>query len=76
MTPVVTVYSLPNCVQGNATTRYLKKKNIPFQVEDARENYGKIESWGYSQAPVVQMVEHPDQHWSGFNPDRLKTLAI
>lgn len=69
------LYTKPNCVQCDATKRALAKSGIAHEVvditvePDARDY---LLSLGYLQAPVVIAG---DQHWSGFRPDRIKTLA-
>ncbi|WP_019148499.1 glutaredoxin domain-containing protein [Timonella senegalensis] len=71
----VTVYSMPNCHQCEATKNALNKKNIPHKVIDVTENpksLTHIKGLGYLQAPVV---EGPTGHWSGFRPDLILQLA-
>ena len=70
----VTVYTKPACVQCNATYKALDKQGIAYQTiditadGDARDY---VLALGYLQAPVVVAG---DDHWSGFRPDRIKTL--
>ena len=71
---MVTVYTLPNCVQCRATTRFLDKNKIPYDTADARENVDLFRAWGYTSAPVVVPASDPDGHWSGYNTGRLKAL--
>ena len=71
----VTVYTKPACVQCNATYKALDKQGIAYDVIDITEvpearDY--VMALGYLQAPVV--VAGGD-HWSGFRPDRIKTLS-
>ncbi|GAB4097783.1 glutaredoxin-like protein NrdH [Brachybacterium horti] len=71
----VTVYSKPLCVQCDATKRALTKAGIAYIVVDVTEDavaLAKIKALGYMQAPVVIANE---DHWSGFRPDRIKTLT-
>ena len=71
----ITVYTKPACVQCNAVLRVLDNKGIEYQKVDisadteAREY---VMALGYLQAPVVVAG---NDHWSGFRPDRIKTLA-
>ena len=71
----ITVYTKPACVQCTATYRALDKAGITYTTvdittdEEAREY---VLSLGYLQAPVV-VIDGTD-HWSGFRPDRIKTL--
>lgn len=72
---MVTVYTLPACVQCDSTKRYLKNKLIDFQEVDMskdEEALQRVREWGYTQAPVV---EFGDERWSGFRFDRLNAIA-
>ncbi|MGL5952353.1 glutaredoxin-like protein NrdH [Providencia rustigianii] len=71
----ITIYSKPNCVQCNATYQALDRKQLSYQVIDLSDNNQAIEfikKLGYQQLPVVIVGE---QHWSGFRPDMINTLA-
>lgn len=71
----VTVYSKDKCVQCNATYRALDKLDIEYQVVDVTadsEALAHISELGYMQVPVVEVG---NEHWSGFRPDRIKTLT-
>ncbi|BBZ34496.1 redoxin NrdH [Mycolicibacterium confluentis] len=71
----VTVYTKPACVQCNATYKALDKAGIEYNVVDITtdpEARDYVMALGYLQAPVVVAG---DDHWSGFRPDRIKTLA-
>lgn len=72
---MVTVYTLPACVQCESTKKYLTNKDVPFEVIDLSEDVVAMEmvkSLGYQAAPVVVAGE---DHWSGFRPDKLSALA-
>ncbi|CAN7335304.1 glutaredoxin [Devosia riboflavina] len=71
----ITVYSKPACVQCTATTRALDRKGIDYTVVDISEDadaYARVEEMGYRQVPVVVAG---DQHWAGFRPDMIGSLA-
>ena len=71
----VTVYSKPSCVQCNATYRALQKKGIAYTVVDVTEDpqaYRHVVDLGYQQVPVVETRQ---EHWSGYRPDRINSLA-
>ena len=71
---MVTVYSLPACVQCESTKKYLTKNGIDFNVIDLSEDASAmdlVKNLGYQSAPVVVAG---DDHWSGFRPDRLNAL--
>jgi len=72
---MITVYTKPACVQCNATYKALDNQGIAYDVVDITENpeaRDYVMALGYLQAPVVVAG---DEHWSGFRPDRIKTLA-
>lgn len=71
----ITVYSKPACVQCTATTRALDRQGIPYQIVDVSvdaDAYQLVQGLGYRQVPVVIAGE---QHWAGFRPDMISTLA-
>ncbi|QBJ95206.1 glutaredoxin-like protein NrdH [Rhodococcus sp. ABRD24] len=71
----ITVYTKPACVQCNATYRALDKAGLEYDIVDISENPEArdfVMALGYLQAPVVVAG---DDHWSGFRPDRIKTLT-
>ena len=70
----VVIYTMPNCVQCNATKKYCDDKNIEYTTVDISTDpsaYNLVSSLGYKQAPVVIAG---DSHWSGFRLDMLATL--
>lgn len=71
----VTVYTKPACVQCTATYRALDKEGIEYSSVDISEDPAArdfVMALGYLQAPVVVVG---DEHWSGFRPDRIKSLV-
>jgi glutaredoxin-like protein NrdH len=66
----VTVYTKPACVQCNATYKALDKQGIDISLDAEARDY--VMALGYLQAPVVVAG---NEHWSGFRPDRIKSLA-
>lgn len=72
---MVTVYSLPNCVQCDSTKRLLTRNEISYSEVDLSQDpdaMAMVRELGYTAAPVVVAGE---DHWSGFRPDKLSTLA-
>jgi glutaredoxin-like protein NrdH len=72
----VTVYTKPACVQCTATYRALDKAGIEYTSIDISESADArdyVMALGYLQAPVVVAG---DDHWSGFRPDRIKSLVV
>ena len=71
----ISVYSKPQCVQCTATKKALERAEIEFEIFDVTEDqdaYNTVMDLGYLQAPVVIAG---DEHWSGFQPDRIAKLA-
>lgn len=71
----VVIYTLPSCVQCDTTKRMMKKIDVDYREVDLSENedaYQMVKALGYSAAPVVIAG---DEHWSGFRPDRIQSLA-
>lgn len=72
---MVTVYSLPNCVQCDSTKRLLTRSEVAFEEVDLSQDpdaMAMVRELGYTAAPVVMAGE---DHWSGFRPDKLATLS-
>lgn len=84
----ITVYSKPRCPQCYATARLLNRMGAPYTKVDVTEDdvaYAFVKQLGYQQVPVVVVRDrHVEgdgrdgnivEHWSGFNPDRVKRAA-
>ena len=72
----ITIYSKPNCVQCTATYRAMDKAGLSYETVDISldaQALEQVKSLGYAQAPVVVAGE---DHWSGFRPYKIKTLAL
>ncbi|ALG84048.1 glutaredoxin-like protein NrdH [Gordonia phthalatica] len=71
----ITVYTKPACVQCNMTYKALDKAGLEYEVVDISQDdeaRDYVMALGYLQAPVVVVG---DDHWSGFRPERIKSLA-
>jgi glutaredoxin-like protein NrdH len=69
------VYTKPNCVQCDATKRWLDNRGIEYSTVDITEDqeaFDKVVALGFRAAPVV---ESPVGSWSGFDPDKLSQLV-
>jgi len=69
------VYTKPNCVQCDATKRWLDNHGIEYSTVDIEQNqeaFDRIVALGFRAAPVV---ESEAGSWSGFNPDKLSLLV-
>ena len=72
----ITVFTKPACAQCNAVFHALDKMGIEYRRVDIStdpEARDYVMALGYLQAPVV--YAGPDNHFSGFRPDRLQALA-
>jgi glutaredoxin-like protein NrdH len=72
----ITVYTKPKCVQCNAVFRAFDKAGVEYLKVDIStdpEARDYVMSLGYLQAPVV--IAGPNNHFSGFRPDRIKQLS-
>lgn len=77
----VMVYTTPGCLQCEATKRWLKKNAINYIAVDVStdsEALDRLRAHGYTQAPVVQVIDktgHITDCFTGFRPDLLKALT-
>lgn len=72
----VTLYSTPGCAGCTASKRFLTESGVTFREIDLQEDDLALElvrRLGYQRAPVV--VTSAGEHWSGFDPGRLASLA-
>lgn len=72
---MITLYVKPGCPQCTATARTLDSTGLEYRSVDLSSDpqaLDLVKAMGYMQAPVV--VTDAD-HWSGFRPDKLATLA-
>jgi glutaredoxin-like protein NrdH len=70
----VKVYTNPNCVQCDATKRWLTANKINFEtklISESPEIEDLIKEKGFVAAPVVTADE---MSWSGFRLEKLKTI--
>jgi glutaredoxin-like protein NrdH len=70
---MVTIYTKDACVMCDATKKYLTRYNIPFDTKHVSDLTPE-QIADHRQAPVVIPTNGPS--WSGFDPDRLKTLRV
>jgi glutaredoxin-like protein NrdH len=74
-TTKITVYTKPACVQCTATKRALDKAGVAYDLVDITADDAARDfciELGHQQAPVVVT---DNARWSGFRPDRIKSLA-
>lgn len=80
---MITVYTLPSCVQCNQTKRYLDRAGVEYQTVDLSTDpqaYAAVQALGYMAAPVVIVNDDGDtgneKHWYGFRPDMLAQFCV
>lgn len=69
---MITVNGTQACVQCAAATRFLDKRDVPYEFIDLDENQAKLAALradGFQQIPVI---ETPSERFTGFNPNRLE----
>lgn len=71
----ITLYTKPACMQCNATKKALDRAGLEYEtvdisLDDEARDY--VLALGYLQAPVVEVN---GEHWSGFRPERIRSLA-
>lgn len=72
---MVTIYTLPSCVQCESTKRVFSKNGIEYtevDLNNSEEGMETVKRLGYTAAPVVVAGE---KHWSGFRLEMIKSLA-
>ena len=71
----VTIYIKSNCIQCKMTKQALTRAGITFKeiniLKDIPMLY-KLKKEGLTQMPYVVTT---NQHWNGFQPNKIKTLA-
>jgi len=73
---MVTVYSLPACVQCDRTKKLLEREGIEYRSVDLTEDPAKaaaLKEAGFMQAPIVELED--GTIWGGFRPDLIKKLV-
>ena len=79
----VTIYTQPNCQPCRLTKDFFNRNGIRYTEIDVTVNsqaLEKIQSWNYTQAPVIFIpFDYPEEmagsHWSGLVPDNLNKLV-
>lgn len=73
---MVTLYSTNGCVGCKMSKRVLTERGVTFReisLEEEPDALELVRSLGHMQAPVL-VTE--DDHWSGFQPDRLNSIPV
>lgn len=71
----ITVFGSPTCMPCRSTKKSLDARGVIYDYRDVTtdpEALEHIHSLGYSGVPVVVVG---DEHWQGYQPDRLAALA-
>jgi glutaredoxin-like protein NrdH len=72
----ITVDTKPGCAQCDAVFRVLDEMGVDYlrvDISTDPEARGYVMAQGHLCVPVV--YAGPDNHFAGFRPDRLRTLA-
>ena len=75
MPELLTVYTLPNCIQCTLTKHALNKAGLVYETVDLTSDQAAadlVTQLGYRSAPVVTVGA---DHWTGFRPDKINALA-
>ncbi|MFP7696951.1 glutaredoxin family protein [Trueperella sp. LYQ143] len=76
---VITLYSLPGCVQCSATLRAFERHGVHVNQVDLSIEHAKrdeLKSWGFLTAPVVEAeINGEVRRWSGYKPDLIRKAA-
>lgn len=69
----IIVWTKPDCVQCDATKRYLVKHDIPFETHLMNSDMiEKFKGEGFMSAPIVETSK---ETWAGFRLSRLENLV-
>mgnify|MGYP000562218586 CR=1 FL=1 len=72
----VTIYTKSDCIQCKMTKQALTRAGITFKEIDILKDISmlhKLKKEGLIQLPYVVTT---DQHWNGFQPDKIKALGF
>lgn len=70
----ITVFSKNNCMQCKMTKRFLEEAGADFEdinIDEHPEKVDYVKGLGFTAAPVIESGEVV---FSGFQPEKLKTL--
>lgn len=75
----IKLYGSNACMQCKTTEKFLIQKNIAFDKIDVNKSPQAIEhlsGLGYKSIPVVEILEDNIlvDSWTGFQPDKIKSL--
>ena len=71
----LTVYTLPNCIECTLTRHALNKAGLDYETIDLTHDQAAtdlVTQLGCRSAPVVTIGT---EHWTGFRPDKIQTIA-
>lgn len=72
---LITIWTLPNCVQCEATKRQMSKLGIRYEVMNLEQHPEMLEQFkaqGLSAAPIVVT---DIKKWSGYRHEKIASLA-
>lgn len=68
----ISVFTKPGCQPCRMTKKFLSEHDIAFEEVDGLEHIDELREEGFAQFPIVKTET---DSWSGFRPDKLKTLV-
>lgn len=74
-TATVILYTKPGCPGCRMSKIFLERNGIAFESRDVIEDptaLAEVQALGYTALPVIVSG---GQHWAGYQPDRLESLA-
>lgn len=77
-TPIITVYTKPDCHPCKLTKRALDRAGIPYAEKPVADRVAEFKSRGFLSSPVVVVTDESGAElraWSGFRFDELRALA-
>ena len=72
---LVVVYTLPNCVQCEATKRMMDRLKIRYEVLNLEQHPDMVEQFSELNLMTAPVVVTDTKRWSGFRLEKIKSLA-
>lgn len=71
---MIKVYTKNGCIQCKMTKRTLDSKDVSFEEVNVDNDSGALEYLKRQGIKSLPYVVTPDESWTGFRPDKLKTI--
>ena len=72
---LVAVYTLPHCVQCEATKRMMDRLQIRYEVLNLEQHPDMVEQFSELNLMTAPVVVTDTKKWSGFRVEKIKSLA-